>query len=94
MDADDLIIFSIVVNRKGEYFAFMDERLIYSMRFMYFMDETGNHDFVNELYMHDYRSIGKISTCKNANDICRLLQEMNKKPSNPKLLMYHFKNSQ
>lgn len=79
MNEEILINFSIVKNQFGDFFAFMEERLFFSHRFFYMMDESGKHFLVPENRIYKYLSIGK-AKCMDAKSICILLRAINSKP--------------
>ena len=71
--------FSVCRIWKGDqwqYYAFMLERMFYSDRFMYFMDETGHHEFIHESNVYAYKFIGR-AKYSDANSICILLRALN-----------------
>lgn len=80
MDDSKILRFSLVQNEvTKEYFAFMLERMFYTLRWFYFMDETGQHNFVPETKMYQYTSLGK-AACTDAKSILVLLRACNEVP--------------
>lgn len=67
---------SICYDRFGEYKAMMKEQFFAGSTFVYFMDHKGQHEFIPIKQSYSYKSIGTIQV-NNANDIIRLLHELN-----------------
>jgi len=80
MDSSKIITFSLVQDKSTrEFYAFMEERMFYSLRWFYFMDETGNHYFCPEVRMYNFLSLGK-ARCTDANSIIILIKTCNEMP--------------
>lgn len=73
------INFTVCKSPAGQFVAFMDERMFYTERFFYFMDQTGNHEVTTEQFFRQYKPIRR-SKCSDAFSICILLRSMNNIP--------------
>ncbi|KKK99303.1 hypothetical protein LCGC14_2634090 [marine sediment metagenome] len=68
--------FTVVYDSHGNFKALMEEKKFHQHRYFYVMDENGQHEFIHENDIYSYGNIGN-SFCYDANDILRLLRDLN-----------------
>lgn len=84
--------FTVVYDERGEYKAAMSEDFINGHRYLYVMDQSGQHEFVHENYIYKYKNIGNAIAYNDAHVILRLLDELNEErsPCSDKLYVWAF----